>query len=283
MRIIWFSKFKYLLALIVLNIIAISDVVQGIRESGPALKAVSQNAGNEGGMILFYQIQAGFAADVIQFATGFLGYIIIPMIFSQQVIKSRITKSDSMLITRMNGNKNYLFSAFYTNAVLTFFAFLSAELMRLVLIVIFYAPIHLNQTSWYLTKSIQYYIFKNGLANLVAFILLFCIGQALFSSLVLSIGLYLKNHVVYLLTGLAVALIGIAVPGLVGPQIISHNSFWTSILSINALIQPALSTVGMWVSKYNGGLVWLGSFAFYGLITTTLLAIRIKIDAGKHN
>ncbi|MGM0124807.1 hypothetical protein IGI37_002201 [Enterococcus sp. AZ194] len=124
-----------------------------------------------------------------------------------------------------------------------------------------------------------YYIFKNGFWDLVAFFLFICIGMVVFSSLVLILGMYLKNYIAYLPSGLVIGLFLIVAAVILGaPLLEKQDDFFISFLSINAILTLALQPVGVYAPTFNGGLVFLVSLLFYSLVCYLLFSLRLKLD-----
>ncbi|MGM0124805.1 hypothetical protein IGI37_002199 [Enterococcus sp. AZ194] len=270
---ILFSKRKQVFMFGLTILICIIETFAKIDDSVIPIK----NSG-EGGLPIFYQMQSGGGYDFIGTICFFLWFILVPLLYSSQAIRARTNHFDFLLVSRFESSKKYWIRTLKTNAILTFIWMLTILVLRILLINIFYAPFRFEKVSFFLVDSC-YYIVKNGFWNLVAFILFTCIGMTIFSTLILIIGMYLKNYVIYLPSGLVVGLFLIVAPVLLGtPLLEKHNSFLVSVLSINAIISPALQPVGRYSPTFNGGIVFFVSLFFYTLVCYLLFSLRLKLD-----
>lgn len=268
---ILFSKPKLILMWLLGGILCLIESYFLIRYAAPVA------SGGEGGLALFYEANNGASFTIIGTICYFLWFLLTPLVYSSQAIKARVIHFDYQLITRSGGLKAYWFRVLKTNAGIVFIYFLSIQLLRIVLITLFYAPFHFTKVSFFLTNQ-HYYIFKDGFWNLAAFLILSCLGQTIFSSLVLIVGMFLKNYVAYLPSGLVVGLTAILVSGIFLPFSPNSSSFLAHVVSLNAIITPGLQPIGAYAPTFNGGFVFILSFFLYGILCAGLFSLRMYLD-----
>jgi len=264
-----FPKRKYGIVILLLSIICIIEILDLI-SSGPdgfsKSRFVAQHA-----QYLFYWVQSGFSTDGIGFAIAFLYPLTIPFIFSISAIKTRLNHFDYQIYPREKNAISYWVQVIRTNFVLTFVAFLVVQIIRILTITVFYG------NMWQLKTTFgDDYLFKNGYLNLFFFIVLACIGQAVFSTLVLVIGLYLKNYVAYMIMGLLTMLLFSVAPLMLVVFVHGANIFVTSF-NLQTLLKPSLNPVANGY-VFNQCVIWLISFVFYSAICAVLFWNRMRLD-----
>jgi hypothetical protein len=249
------------------------EIVNEIIDNAPLLLNKNIN-----GNSLFYssQVCASGKNHLLSTICYFFYFIVIPLIFSIQPIKARINHFDSMLIVREKSYRMYWVKVFATNALLTGCFYFLIQNVRILLIHFFYAPFKFNVKDYTLE---YYYIFENYLLNFIAFIVFSCLGQILFSTLILAIGKYLKNYVIYLMMGFITGTCAMVIPACLGMFIMrKHSSIIPHIFCLNTLIIPGLHSLGAYAPNFNGGLAYCFSFIFYSILTFLLIAARMQLD-----
>ncbi|MGM0124804.1 hypothetical protein IGI37_002198 [Enterococcus sp. AZ194] len=265
-----FSKKRLVFMFVITLLTSLVEIVSTINDAAPVVQV------GQGGISLFYQFQSGGGTELIGTICYFLWFLLIPLLYSNQAIRARTNHFDYLLISRFQNSRDYWINVLKTNAILTFIWMLSILLLRALLVNLFYDPFYFERV---LTKGTLYYIFEDDLLNMMVSIIFTCLGMVVLSTLILILGMYLKNYIIYLPSGLIISILLMVAPVILGtPLLEDHNSFIISTLSINAIIAPALQPVGRYAPTFNGGLVFLVSLLFYSLVCYLLFSLRLKLD-----
>lgn len=233
--------------------------------------------GSEGGISLFYEII--FSANQIMDAVyGFVAFMIPPLFFSHECIRQRITHYDYLQYVRLQHKKTFfsslLLRQFKTNFIIIYFVFFGKMLLQAIMVHIFYSPFIFEESSSYLTWSFTINFSTNSFVNLICTIVMIPLGYAIFYSFVFSVGLFLKRYIIYLCSGLLLAILSLLLAMVIGgfSPIIGYS------ICILSLIQPGMYTLlGETISK-SAWVVFVYPTIFYSLLTILLLIIRRKMD-----
>lgn len=270
------SKKKILFVFLIGMVITSLSTLNAIRE----YSGIPYTYTNESSSYVFYYMQSSIGNSVMGIIYTFFSFIVVPLIYSYQVIKVRINRFDYLINVRMHKKEiKYIPKTIGTNFFITYIYFLANLVLSIVLISFLYGPFKFENPSFYLTESIHYYMNINGLVNFLLYIFLAPLGYALFSTLVYIIGLFLKKYVMYLPSGLVVGLLLTIFPAMIGSMfMIEKANLFPYVIELQSLISPGLASIGSVIPEFNALFAYLLSFLFYSFVVLVLYNIRTRLD-----
>lgn len=224
------------------------------------------------GLNFFYGTQGSFSSALL-----FFFYIsVMPFLYSHNIISAKNNHFDNLMITRLGSQKRYRLKAIVMNIVYSGGIFLSYRILELVVSVMIINPINFTEETRSLFDQLPYVFSTNSILNLVFYLILSTIGAIVFASFILSIGLFLKNSVLYYAVGLIASLFFSLVPGLL-MGLLNIRSFIGSLfmnsVSFDTLFTPGIRTLGSYAPKFNAWVPFAGSVFFFGLVTFILYKV----------
>ena len=224
------------------------------------------------GLNFFYGTQGSFSSALL-----FFFYIsVMPFLYSHNIISAKNNHFDNLMITRLGSQKRYRLKAIVMNIVYSGGIFLSYRILELVVSVMIINPINFTEETRSLFDQLPYVFSTNAILNLVFYLILSTIGAMVFASFILSIGLFLKNSVLYYAVGLIVSLFFSLVPALL-MGLLNIRSFIGSLfmnsVSFDTLFTPGIRTIGSYAPKFNAWVPFAGSVLFFGLVTFILYKV----------
>ncbi len=211
----------------------------------------------------FYFSQSGFSKTML------VVYCIAPFIYAYHYVEAKNNGFQNMMITRLNSQRRYFNRMLLTNAVYVAVTFCVLKSVQLVTCIIVINPLDFKDAIALKAKA-PYVLSTNPFINLLLFFVLAILGEIIFSLLVIMVGLYIENTVLFLGSGLMLSLLGVLIPALANNALNLKSSILMNSLSISTLISPGISTLGAYAPNY-GALASYGlSVAFYMILTIGL-------------
>lgn len=207
----------------------------------------------------FYFLQSSFSKSSLIF------YSIIPFIYSYQYIEAKNNGFQNMIITRLKSSYTFLVKILISNAFFVGITFLILKGVQLSICTFLINPINLNDNTS-LVDKIPYTLSINPLLNLIMYFSLSILGEIVFSILVLIVGLYLRNNLLYLGSGLFLSLIGVMIPPIINGILELKASFFMNAISLETLITPGFTTIGAYAPHYGAWSSYGVSLAIYSII-----------------
>lgn len=167
--------------------------------------------------------------------------LLIPNIMSYDFLNMHQNHTSYFIETRLH-KKNYYKNIFLKNICLSFLITLFIELMIILIIHFFYAPIQFNTMNYpeYYYRKTQI-LSQNEFLSLVAFIHLTALGYALVSSLIFSMQVVITNKYIYRCFGVIFGILLVLVPALIqGYLPIPEAAF---ILQVNNIVALGMENV----------------------------------------
>lgn len=248
--------------------ISITTILYAKTEFG-SLSSVPKEAS---GLDFFYSTQGSFSSALL----FFFFISVMPFIYSHNIISAKNSNFNNFMITRLGSKKTYQLKAIISNVVYSGGVFLSYRILQLVISVVIINPIDFKEETRNMMYRLPYIFSMNSILNLLFYLILSTIGVIIFSNFILSIGLFLKNSVLYYATGLILSLIFSLVPamlmGILNIKDFVGSLFFNSIY-IDTLVTPGLHTLGAYAPKFNAWYPFFGSILFFSLLTFILYKI----------
>lgn len=227
----------------------------------------------ETGIAYFYDIQSPFGSIFLVVGSTLL----IPLLYSETINRVDKNNFDQFIIVRKGSKKGYYLNVYLVNFLVTIIYYFILQMVILAVINFFVAPIHLLPHSDYL-KSAGACFSQNGFTNLLVYLILSVIGYGVFSSLVLSVGLLIKNTYVFYGLGIIIYLILIIIPAVVGSQI-NLLLIPSYILMAPSLLTPTLQQIGGDSLPINPIINYLLSICVYSVAIFYLIRQKVKRDS----
>ncbi len=202
----------------------------------------------------------------------------IPIVSSLTYFVARKSKHQNYIICRI-GYKNYVKKNIISIFIFTFFFRLFCSVVLLLIINFFFSPIHFVNGSVIYEPTIYAYS-NNMLISLLTYLLYSCLGTAIFGIFIYSLGYFIKNLYLYLVTGLLCAIIGIVgvslFMGVLGflPEVLT-NIIGAMFFS-ETLLVPGVELIGTIDSYFNCHIIFLITSFGYTLLTIILLHFGIS-------
>ena len=211
-----------------------------------------------------------------------LNLFLSPNIISADIFKERKGKFCYLIKTRISARKYYI-SGIISNFLITFFYYVIFEILLILFIHFFLAPISFDFivdkdfTSITHTETFA----QNHVLNLLIFIFLTSAGYALFSSFIFSLKSYIKNIYVYRSIGFIIGLVLAVLPVILGATFFESFSnegilHLFSTVYITNIIAPGITHFGKFdlgVTAYHAYFI---TFLIYFIFTMFMLKFSDK-------
>lgn len=229
----------------------------------------------EMGLDFFYYLQdSGLTLFMFVLTT-----IVIPNIFSSDILLYTNHKFDYFLITRIS-TKSYNISLKFFNFIVSFIFILLTHLFTLIIIRLFFFKISFSINEIYLNASRQTNLFSNSLIlSFILYILLSSLGYALFSNFIFSLQSFIKNIYLYRTLGICTSLIlyiGASVLSkflydFTGSMLLSTVAYF---INVSNIITPGI--IKSSILNHHYIMFYIGTAFLYYLITLILFEIKEK-------
>ncbi|WP_125608119.1 hypothetical protein [Lapidilactobacillus bayanensis] len=223
-------------------------------------------------IVYFYHLQSGF----VSVAVLFLYYASFPFIYSYHVIDAKNTTFQNLIVTRSKSKRKYYFHILVTNAFYTAITVLLIKLIQLLICQLLVNPLNFRANRFFLHNQMPFVFSLNPFINLILVILFSIIGAVVFSTFVMTIGLFIRNTIIYLGMELITSLVCLLLPGTINTLLNLKSSLVISSLFLENLLQPGVASLGAYAPRFNAFLPFIGALLFYTLLTTILGFIWYK-------
>lgn len=234
--------------------------------------AFNDNASN--GIDVFYRVQQ----PGIHIWFFLILSVAIPVISSLNYFVARKSKHQNYIITRI-GYRNYIKKNLLSIFISSFFFRLFCSVVLLLIINFFFSPIHNIPGSAIYEPTIYAYS-NNMLVSLFFYLLYSSLGTAIFGMLVYSLGFFIKNLYLYLITGLLCAIIGIVGIALIMGALNFLPEIVINIVGVmffsETLLVPGIELIGNINSYFNCHIIFLISAFGYTVLFLPFLYFGIS-------
>lgn len=256
--------------IIILLILVIGTLVS-VQISSSEYSGLLQNGGRFGLQFYYTVMSAGIVIWIF-----ILFILIVPNLWAVDFLTDKNSKFSNILKTRF-GTTKYIKKSFLTNYIISTLTILIVQLIILLYIHIFLAPIKFDiNVTPDLTTDASTFV-NSEFLNLLIFIIFNSIGYGVFSNFIFSLQLFVKNIYVFRVLGVAVGLILYT-----GPVLLAKTFSFIPILEklisnffIGYLINPGVITTTQ-IFQTNPFITYIVSIIIYSSICIVFMKIFIK-------
>jgi len=171
--------------------------------------------------------------------------------------------------------KTYYHYTFIMNMIMTFITVLILEILNLLVIHIFYAPILFHTFDYpdlYYTAT--QLLSKNEIVSLICFIILTALGYSLVSSLLFSMQVIISNKYIYRCFGVIFGILLVLLPAILQSFIPIPNAAF--ILQINNLVALGIENVRENPFGFSNWMLYFVCFLIYSIISYLTFQALLK-------
>lgn len=191
--------------------------------------------------------------------------LLLPNLISTDFLTIHLSHTHYPIETRTS-KISYYFDSFIKNIVLTFVVVLMIEILIVLIVHLFYLPIHFNSMEYpQYYHAITQLVFHNEIYNLIAFLLMTAMGYSLVSALIFSFQCMISNPFVYRCSGVLIGILLVLLPAFIQYYLpINDIAF---LLQINNLVCLGIEGVRDNPLNLSYMAVYIIAFLIYGIGT----------------
>lgn len=191
--------------------------------------------------------------------------LLLPNIMSYDFLNYQQSHFSYLIETRIKKNTYYK-NIFIKNIIMTFCIILLIQILILITIHIFYAPLQFNTTIFpehYYAKT--QILASHEVVSLLIYLFVTSVGYALISSLIFSLQILISNKYIYRCFGVIFGILLVLIPALAQGYLPSPD--FAFVFQINNLVALGMENVRANPFGFSHLILYIVSFGLYSLIS----------------